>query len=123
MQKVPLRPCAAPGCPRYAEVGSAYCAECGRARRRPDPRPSAARRGYDSRWRRLRRMVLAEQPLCRRCLERGEVRLAEHVHHLRPLVAGGTHERDNLMPLCRKCHAEVHRREGEGDTEIFEVCV
>jgi len=53
-------------------------------------------------------MVLAEQPLCVRCLERGEVRLAEHVHHVRPLVAGGTNERENLMPLCRQCHAEIH---------------
>lgn len=77
-------------------------------------RGTAAQRGYDSRWRRLRSMVLAAQPLCVRCAERGIVRLAEHVHHIVPLAAGGGNEEHNLMPLCAQCHAQEHARGREG---------
>lgn len=30
------------------------------------------------------------------------------VHHIIPVVAGGSNEPDNLIPLCDRCHAEWH---------------
>lgn len=69
-----------------------------------DARPSACARGYDARWRKLRLIVLNEEPLCRICRENGRVVAAHHVDHITPLVNGGTHDRDNLQPLCVACH-------------------
>jgi 5-methylcytosine-specific restriction endonuclease McrA len=31
-----------------------------------------------------------------------------HVHHILPRSNGGTHDLDNLVTLCRACHARVH---------------
>ena len=33
---------------------------------------------------------------------------AEHRHHIIALGCGGANHRDNLAPLCGKCHAEIH---------------
>ena len=70
-------------------------------------RGSAASRGYDRTWQRLRRLVLTDEPLCRHCLAAGRVQPAIEVHHLvavriRPdlrLV------RSNLAALCKPCHS------------------
>ncbi len=73
-----------------------------------DRRGSAASRGYDSRWERIREIILAAQPLCQSCKARGMVVPATLVHHLTPLAQGGTHHPDNLRPLCTSCHGRAH---------------
>jgi 5-methylcytosine-specific restriction protein A len=61
-----------------------------------------------TRWRKLRRETLREQPLCRRCG-------AEHpleVHHVRPPRGDEDlfFDPDNLTTLCSRCHrAETNR--------------
>ena len=70
-------------------------------------RPSAARRGYDRRWRKLRRMVLAATPICE---TEGCERAATDVHHIRRLAAGGDDTLDNLQALCHVCHSKVTGR-------------
>lgn len=72
-----------------------------------DRRPSAAARGYDRRWRRLRRRVLAEEPVCRDPDGRhpNEVVAAVHVDHIIPRRNGGTDARENLQALCPSCHS------------------
>lgn len=59
-----------------------------------------------ARWRRLRQSVLARQPLCQRCAERGVVTAAEHVHHRLPRKTHPDRELDptNLEALCLACH-------------------
>lgn len=52
----------------------------------------------------LRRIVLAQEPLCRHCLAVGKTTIATEVDHKIPLCAGGTYDRDNLQPLCTDCH-------------------
>ena len=49
-------------------------------------------------------LVLAAEPLCRHCAERGQVTPADLVDHIIPLPSGN-YSIDNLQPLCSRCHA------------------
>lgn len=109
-----IRPgCSAPGCPRIS-TDRGRCSEHARPDRQRRERladadrwrGSAASRGYDWRWQRLRLLVLAAEPICRRCSARGEVVEATLVDHILPLSEGGGFEEDNLQPLCVGCHAQ-----------------
>lgn len=58
-------------------------------------------------------MVLAAEPLCRRCDEMGVVTPASMVDHITPLNQGGARlDRANLQPLCDPCHAVKTARDG-----------
>ena len=57
--------------------------------------------------------------LCERCAERGIIRAGEIVHHIEPLTPQNitdpkiAYGEDNLMLVCRDCHADLHTlREG-----------
>lgn len=82
-----------------------YCPECkkklqGHHRRYDDHRPSAARRGYDAEWRKIRDRHLQENPFCIDC---GQP--ATEVDHLVALADGGTHDKVNLRSRCKRCHS------------------
>ena len=71
------------------------------------------------RYARLRASLLAREPCCRLCTERGILGVtAEEMDHINPVVFGGDRwDEDNLQPLCEDCHAaksakeqQVHRR-------------
>ena len=55
-------------------------------------------------WYRLRRSVLAEQPLCPECEARGLIEPATQVHHQNDNAADNT--RSNLIGLCASCHSK-----------------
>ena len=56
-------------------------------------------------WRRLRKLVLSEDPLCRICSVLGRVSLATVVDHVVPVKAGGARfDMANLQGLCVACH-------------------
>lgn len=67
-------------------------------------------------WLKLRALKLATDPLCEHCHKRGELTVAEHVHHVeevrsRPDLALVM---ENLESLCESCHnAETARRQRE----------
>jgi 5-methylcytosine-specific restriction enzyme A len=113
---MPTKPphfCLHPGC-RTLTVET-YCAEHAAAHVYVDRRGSARDRGYDNDWRRLRDRYLRTHPLCARCDAAGKTTPAEVVHHVVPIDAGGPRmDVDNLMPLCRACHEQVHGRRREG---------
>jgi len=44
-----------------------------------------------------------------KCEDCGESEDILDVHHLQPLAKGGNHARENLIALCRSCHAEYHK--------------
>lgn len=69
-------------------------------------RATAAQRGYNARWRRLRRVHLARQPFCARCLERGRTTLATVVDHVIPHRGDSAllYDPENLQSLCSPCH-------------------
>ena len=100
----PKRPCVHPGCAAFAIEGASRCVRHHRVR--VDARPSSAARGYGAEWQERRKEVIDEHPICQRC----GVKPARDVHHLRALRQGGTHERGNLIALCRSCHLSVERQ-------------
>ncbi|MCA9052174.1 MAG: HNH endonuclease [Planctomycetaceae bacterium] len=77
-------------------------------------RPSAALRGYDATWRKIRLAALREAPLCVECLKAGRTEPATEVDHITPLARGGTHARSNLQPLCKMHHSQKTAREDMG---------
>lgn len=77
-------------------------------------RPSAARRGYDRRWRKVRKKKLALDPLCEHCKLRGRTTPATDVDHVVPLNRGGAgYAMSNLQSLCRSCHNRKTRSQHE----------
>jgi 5-methylcytosine-specific restriction protein A len=74
-------------------------------------RPSAARRGYDAVWRRVRIAHLRREPLCRFCAERGVTTPATEVDHVVAMADGGAHDPSNLRSLCKSCHSRRTARD------------
>ena len=107
----PKHPCSYPACPELTH--EQYCERHAKQedRRYDRQRGTAHQRGYTSRWNRIRKLVLAEEPLCRRCKKEGRATVATVVHHIKPKELGGGDEPENLEPLCRKHHEEEHKAE------------
>ena len=81
-------------------------------RRRRDPALALALKLRGSqRWKKVRAIKLARDPLCEDCRKHGRTEPATQVHHVEPLVQRPDLAFDpvNLMSLCTTCHA---RREG-----------
>jgi 5-methylcytosine-specific restriction protein A len=78
-------------------------------RRLDQRRGSSASRGYDADWRRLRLIVLEEEPLCRFHAERGQTVPGEEVDHIEPVDLRPDLRlvRSNLRVLCKACHSRL----------------
>lgn len=100
------RPCAHAGCRRL--VHSGRCEKHTRHRHRIDARGrgTAAQRGYDSTWRKVRATKLSADPLCERCERMGRTTAATLVHHKIPVRQDPSLRLalSNLMSLCVSCH-------------------
>ena len=110
----PKRPCSHPGCPRL--TNGRFCEEHAKAeaqRYEKYDRDPAVRRRYGRAWKRIRDNYVQQHPLCERCQEQGKLIPTEEVHHKVPLSEGGTHARDNLIALCKACHAQIHAERGD----------
>ncbi|MDR1582080.1 MAG: HNH endonuclease [Prevotellaceae bacterium] len=75
------------------------------------------RKIYNSeRWRRLRRIKFAHNPLCELCEKKGIIIPAEDIHHIVSFMSAGDIEQrrhlaydfDNLLSLCKVCHQKIH---------------
>ena len=104
----PGRVCMRPGCPGVVRAG--VCSRCGPLRRarmveHDERRGTAAQRGYDATWRRLRASFLARNPLCAACERNGRVVVATDVDHIVPKRRGGSDHDENLQALCHSCHS------------------
>lgn len=81
-----------------------------------------AKRFYKSKaWQDVRALVLERaHGLCEECAERGDVVLADVVHHKTPLSVDNmddlsvTLSPDSLVALCNDCHTKAHRELGIG---------
>ena len=80
------------GCKRLIARGS-RCVNCRRK----------VRHGWA--WTEIRALVIDRDKWCRRC--GGTVAL--EVHHVVPLIKGGSNDLGNLVTLCSACHRGAHR--------------
>lgn len=104
----PLRTCAEPGCP--ALVASGYCLRHNRNRRARDTRPSPAKRTYDRRWRKLRKVVLARDPICMICGEAPSTDVDHIIPREHDVHAANVTE-EELQGLCHSCHSRKTQAE------------
>lgn len=114
MPRKPKHPCAWPGCPKLTD--GRFCEEHqkeeNRRYERYDRDPAVKRR-YGREWKRIRDSYAATHPLCELCMEEGRYVRTEEIHHKLPLSQGGTHDRENLIALCKSCHARIHAENGD----------
>ncbi|MCI4653114.1 MAG: HNH endonuclease [Sphingomonas aquatilis] len=68
----------------------------------PIGQPDRRKRGRAGQ--RDRAAVLADEPLCRRCLANGRTEPSTVVDHIIRLADGGSDERGNKQGLCTPCH-------------------
>ncbi|WP_331674013.1 HNH endonuclease signature motif containing protein [Blautia sp.] len=52
-------------------------------------------------------------PFCEQCYDRGILVETQEIHHKLPLSEGGTHDRSNLIALCKSCHSQIHAKRGD----------
>ena len=101
MPRKPKKPCAYPGCPNLTD--GRYCPEH-QSKINSDyekyGRDKNVKRKYGRAWKRIRDKYAAEHPFCERCFERG-------------ILEGGTHDRSNLIALCKSCHSREHAERGD----------
>lgn len=55
-------------------------------------------------WMQIRKRILARDPICVKCKEKGIVSESKEVDHIIPLDFGGSNRDDNLQGLCVPCH-------------------
>jgi 5-methylcytosine-specific restriction endonuclease McrA len=98
MATIPCLDCSRPIPKRPGKTGR--CPECSREeqRRRDARRGTPAERGYDQRWRRMRKLVLDRDGwICHWC-----GRPAISVDHVQPLARGGARlDTFNVVACCR----------------------
>ena len=114
MPRKPKRPCSYPSCPRLVE--GRFCKEHERLYNKNYEKyqrdPNTYKR-YDKTWRIIRKRYIEAHPLCERCLSEHRMTKADHVHHIKPLSVGGTHDVNNLMSVCKSCHSKIHADIGD----------
>lgn len=110
----PPHPCNRHGCPELTH--SRFCKNCEvEASRAYDAeRGSAAKRGYDSRHRKWRLLILHRNPICRMC-GRNASTVADHII---PLPEGGW-SLENGQGLCAPCHGTKTGSESRGKQSPF----
>lgn len=114
MPRKPKRPCSYQGCPELTD--KRFCVEHEKQenkRYEKYDRDPAVRRRYGRAWKRIRDKHVLAHPYCEKCFEKGVMVQVEEVHHILPLSQGGSHDKDNLISLCKSCHARIHATSGD----------
>lgn len=107
---MPFKVCKHIGCNTLTKTG--YCPN-----HKPiELRASAAKRGYDNRWRKYRSAFLKEHPLCAECERNNRITLATVVDHIIPHKGNKRlfWDSDNHEALCERCHNRKTAKEDMG---------
>lgn len=105
MPSAPPRHCPA-GHPPYTGRRCPHC-ETKRKKALDAARPSAAARGYDMDWRRVRGAFLKAHPACCVCGQQ-----ATEADHITPISQGGARlSWSNLRPMCKAHHSQRTARD------------
>jgi len=99
-------PCHTTDCPAIARRRG-RCIDCQRTYERQ--RGNAIQRGYGPAWQRLRKLILARDPICRD--ESGCGASSTYVDHITSRRRGGTDDPSNLRGLCHSHHSSKTARE------------
>jgi len=106
MPMKPRRPCSHSGCPELTT--DRYCDKHQKqvTKEYDRRRGSAASRGYDYRWVKVRWRYLAEHPLCVLCEHVGKLTPANVIDHVVPHKGdqGLFWNESNWQSLCKSCH-------------------
>jgi 5-methylcytosine-specific restriction protein A len=118
------KPCKVAHCPAVTTDPSGYCeVHRDRAKVWNRSRPTAASRGYNYRWQRVREAYMRKHPLCEKHYAKGVVVPAVMVHHRDGNQRNN--DPDNLESLCWVCHGEVtaeqQKAKGEGGIKSLEA--
>lgn len=114
MPRKPKQPCAYPGCPNLSD--NRYCKEHRKQMARQYEKYSRnpeIKKKYGRVWKRIRDSYVKEHPFCEKCYANGKLTPVDEVHHIVPVSKGGTHDKNNLMSLCRSCHNKIHFEIGD----------
>ena len=109
MHYKPKKPCSYPNCKELTSERFCLTHKKKYQQDYDKTRESSHRRGYDRNWRKVRLMVLNEEPLCRECTKEGRITPATEVDH----IDGNARNlwRENLQPLCKSCHSKKTAKE------------
>ena len=79
-------------------------------------------------WQRIRALVWArDKGLCQRCLKDGIIKAGDTVHHIVEITPDNINDEsislnpENLMTVCRDCHAAIHKKSLDRRYEIDEL--
>ena len=114
MPRKPKHPCSYPGCPKLTD--KRFCKEhekLSNSNYEKYGRDKSMKKRYGRAWKRIRDKYAAEHPFCELCFQRGIIVPTEEIHHKLPLSEGGTHDRSNLIALCKSCHSTIHAKRGD----------
>lgn len=103
------------------EAGATLLAMATRSR---DTRPSAAARGYGSRWEKARKRHLRREPLCRPCRKAGRTTAANTVDHIIPHRGNEAlmWDESNWQSMCPTCHSSGKQRQEKSGAVQYRGC-
>lgn len=119
MPRRPLKQCAKPTCPKRVVPGGCYCEDhkAEANKKYDEKRGNSNSRGYGAKWRRLRKLVLNRDPICKcvddscQCGGGGCMKASTDADHIIPKRDGGLDRMPNLQGLCHDCHSSKTARE------------
>ena len=113
MPTLNARYCLSPGCKN--RTSGAWCDDHRKSQTADKDRARGSRhkRGYGTKWDKLRKRVLArDNYACRVCMQFGMVTTANEVDHIIPKAKGGSDHPSNLQAICHAVKTAEERNYG-----------
>lgn len=117
MPKRSKKLCSKIGCSNLIDGNERYCENHRELQYKyDDKRGSAAKRGYDARWRKARKRYLARYPICVECKKIGMLGVATVVDHILPHKGDPIlfWDQTNWQSLCEHHHNKKTANEDGG---------